>query len=121
MPESYKKRKFYFGAFLRLWAYLDGRDWKSWEVIQDYHEIAKMEFLPEVRIANGKTYKLAGSSVGKLDDLLEKGIDMLVEQYGIDPMKVLNPKHFKDFRDRVYASSEYETYIDYLIDIKLLQ
>jgi hypothetical protein len=120
-PESRDQRKFYHGAVLTLWAYLDGKDYKDPAVLDDQHEIAKLEFNPKVEVSNGKTYRIGQSSKGKLNQgFIEKIIDYLEENYAIDRTQVLDPKHYKDFRDRIYSSGEFDTYIDYLVSLRRL-
>lgn len=121
LPESRKMRNFYHGAVLRLWAYLDGADYKDWHVVHDYEDIAKLEFCPEVKRGGGKNYIVPGSTKGKLGEVIEKVIEMLEDQYGIDRLIVLNPKDYKDFINRVYADGDYDTYIEYLKARKLLK
>lgn len=121
IPEGRNKRKFYFGAVLKLWAFLDGANYRSHDVIMRYHEIAKLEFLGTIEVYKGITYRIPGSTVGQLDAILEKVIDYLVDNYGINPLECLDPAHYKDFRDRVYSSGEFDTYIDYLLQLKKLK
>ncbi len=121
LPESRKQRKFYHGAVLTLWVYLDGKDYKNSDVLDSYHELAKMEFNPEIIMSRGKTVKVGKSTKGKLNDgYIEKIIDMLEEEYGIDRTKCLNPKDYKHFTDVVFMNGDYDTYIDYLKDLKLI-
>lgn len=121
LPDSRKQRRFYFGAILTLWAYLDGKDYKDSAVIEDLHEVAKLEFNAQIVVVKGKKYRVGKSTKGKLNQgYLERIIDYLEESYGIDRMKVLNPKHYKDFMDRIFSFSHYETYIDYLKELHYL-
>lgn len=121
-PESRKQRKMYHGAYLSLWAYLDGKDYKNHAVLKDLHEVAKLEFNSKVVVVNGKTKKIGQSTKGVLNKgFMERFLEYLVENYGIDPGQVLNPVHYKDFKDRVWPyTTKYDTYIDYLLDLKLL-
>lgn len=121
LPESRQQRKFYHAAVLALWAYCDGKDYKDDEVLAQMHDVAKMEFNPEIINVNGKVYKIGKTTKGKLrDGFIDKIIDYLEENYGIDRMKVLNPKDYEYFRDAIFPTSHYETYIDYLVDTKKL-
>jgi hypothetical protein len=120
LPESRAMRKFYQGAVLHLWAYLDGKNHKDWRVVKQYEKLAKIEYAGEIFITHGRTYKMPGSTRGKLDEITEKVICMLEEEYGIERMKVLDPEHYKDFRDRIYPAGEYDTYIEYLIALNRL-
>jgi hypothetical protein len=121
-PESRNQRKMYHGAYLPLWAFLDGKNYKDHQVLEDLHEVAKLEFNPTVVIVNGKDRKIGKSTKGKLNQgFMERFLDNLVENYGIDPSKVLNTDHYKDFRDRIWPfTTKYDTYIDYLLDMKIL-
>lgn len=115
LPESRKQRGYYHGAVLTLWAYLDEKNYRSSAVLSDYHKIVQMEFAGHTEVTNNKVYTVPGSTKGKLDDIIEKLIDMLEEQYGVDRQQCLDPEHFKDFRDRIYPTGEFDTYIDYLL------
>jgi hypothetical protein len=44
LPESKKQRRFYHGAVIPLWAYLDGKDYRDHQILADLHELAKLEF-----------------------------------------------------------------------------
>jgi hypothetical protein len=116
LPESSKQRRFYHGGVLPLWAYLDGKDYRNAEVLADLHEIAKYEFNGHEIIVDGKKMNVGRSSKGKeLAPYLERIIEHLVDNYGIDPTEVLDPKKYKDFADTVFMEGNYETYIDYMV------
>jgi hypothetical protein len=120
-PESQGQRKFYHGAVLTLWAFLNGWDYKDSDVLDFLHNEAKNEFNGEIVILDGIKKKRGKSTKGELNHgYLERLIDHLEDQYGIDRRKVLNPNHYKDFRDRIYMEGKYDTYIDYLLDLRLL-
>jgi hypothetical protein len=96
LPESNKQRRFYHGAVLPLWAYLDGKDYRSSEVLADLHEIAKYEFNGHEVIVEGRKMNVGRSTKGKeLAPYLERVIEHLVDNYGIDPTEVLDPKQYK--------------------------
>ncbi len=122
VPESNKQRAFYHGAILPLWAYYDGKDYKSSTVLNDLHEVAKVEFNPQIVIVDGKEHKIGKSTKGKLQDgYLERIIDYLVENYAIDPLKELNPDTYKIWRDTIYPySTKYDDFISYLLDLGLI-
>ena len=114
LPESPQMRGFYFGGVLGLWAYLDGKDYTDPAVIDTMHRYAAQEFNSEVVIIDGDPVKVAGTTVGKLrDGFIDKIIDHLEEQYGIDRMKALDPEHYKYYRDAIRMEGVYNTYIDY--------
>jgi hypothetical protein len=121
-PESRRQRGFYHGAVLTLWLYLNGMDYRDNSLKRWLHECAKNEFNGEIVKLDGKLVKRGKSTKGLLNKgFIEKVIEHLEEQYGIDRTKVLNPEHYKYFRDVIYPSGEYETYIDYLLALKLLK
>ncbi len=120
-PESRNQRKFYHGAVIPLWAYLDGKDYKDGLVLDQLHEIAKREFNGEVIMVAGKAQLVGKSTKGLLaKGFLERVIDYLVENYGIDPAKVLNVDLYKKFRDEIYGFSQYDTFIDFMVAQKII-
>lgn len=120
-PESRKQRGFYHGAVLALWAYLDGRNYKDSKVIETYHEIAKIEFNGEIVKTKGRTVRIGKSSKGQLNKgYLERVIDNLVENYGVDQALALNPKLYQHFKDVIYSDGKYDTFIDYMKDLNYL-
>lgn len=123
LPESRQQRKFFEGAVIPMWVYLDGKDYKDSSICRDYHEIAKLEFNPKVVITHGKARTIGGSTKGKLqkNEICDKVIDMLEKEYGIDRTVVLVPADYKHWRDtlRSFKDVPFE-YIDYLISLKKL-
>jgi len=116
LPESKKQRRFYHGAVIPLWSYLDGKDYRDSQVLADLHELAKLEFNGAIIVVGGKTRKVGRSTKGALrDGYLERVIEYLEENYGIKRQEFLDPKDYKYFRDAVYMTGEYDCYIDYLI------
>ena len=117
LPESNKQRRFYHGAVLPLWAYLDGKDYRDHGVLDDLHELAKLEFNGGFVEVAGKSHKIGRSTQGKaaLSQHIERVIEFLVDQYGIDPSAVLDPEAFKLYRDTELMDGGYESYIDYLV------
>ena len=93
-------------------------------MLKKYHEYSKLEFNPEIVIIGGQPRKVGGSTKRKLNEgFLEKIIGYLEDNYGIDSSKVLSPQLYKKFRDEIYPSDtamKYDTFIDYMIDIKIL-
>lgn len=124
LPESVKQRGFFEGAVIPLWAFLDKNDYRNSNVLKKYHEYSKLEFNPEIVIIGGQPRKVGGSTKRKLNEgFLEKIIGYLEDNYGIDSSKVLSPQLYKKFRDEIYPSDtamKYDTFIDYMIDIKIL-
>jgi len=121
VPESPRQRKFYHGAVLPLWAFLNDWDYKDTDNLTFLHGEAKNEFNSEVMFLDGKKVKRGKSTKGALQEHIEKVILYLEEQYAIDRLKVLNPEHYRDFMDRVFMEGKYTDYIDYLIDLGILQ
>lgn len=121
LPESRYQRKFYHGAVLALWAYLDGKDYTDDEIIDDYHEIGKMEFNAKIVKTKTGTKKIGGSTRGKLNEgYLERVIENLEKEYGVDRELCLNPKDYKYFKDKIFMEGKYNEYLDYLKDLNRL-
>lgn len=120
--ESRSQRKMYQGAYIPLWAYLDGKDYKNNDVLKAMHEIAKLEFNGDFMIVNGKTQKYGKSTIGKLNEgYMNRFLDYLVENYGIDPTIVLNPKLYKKWKTEVWPYGGPSDFISYMLELKLLR
>lgn len=126
-PESRQVRGFYHGAILPLWCYLNGMDHRNSDNLAFMHEHAKREFNGDIIFIDGREIKRGRSTRGILGEndkqnsgYLERVIMYLEENYGIDRSKVLNPEHYKHFKDEVYSVSEYEDYIAYLESLGFL-
>ena len=115
LPESKNQRRYFEGAVIPMWTFLDGLDYKDHSINKDTRDIAHQEFLGELKYRNDKPYRVGTTSKGKLKEITESTILFLEEQYGIDRMKVLNPDDYDKFIDEVYMDGHFETYIDYLI------
>lgn len=115
--ESPNQRAFYHGAVIPIWTFLDGKDYHDSSILDDMHDIAKLEFNKGVMIVNGKAMEFGRSSKGELNNgFIDKVVDYLIDEYSIDPIKVLNPDRYKDFMARIWPyTKDYEDYIDYLI------
>lgn len=121
--ESTLQRKFFEGAVIPMWVYLDGKDFRDSGICKEYHEVAKLEFNPKTVIVNGKPRIIGGSTKGKLqrEEIVERVIDMLEEQYGIDRVLVLNPMEYKHWRDKLRSFKDVPFhYIDYLRSLSRL-
>lgn len=116
-PESNKQRKFYHGAVLPLWAYLDGKDYRDSAVLRQMHEVAKLEFNTEYVVVKGRGYRLGKSTKGReaLTEFLGRLLEYLVNNYAIEPSLVLDPQHYKNFIETIYMHGKFETYIEFLI------
>lgn len=121
LPESKGQRRFFEGAVIPLFAYLDGHDYKDHNVLHYLREnYIKPEFNGDMVVVNGKPIKVGKGTKGKLKELVERVIDWLEEQYGIDRNVSLNTKDYEHYRDVIYPFSTYESYIDYLLEMKKL-
>lgn len=121
-PESNKMRRFYMGAVIPLWTYLDGADYHDYKVLEDRFEMAKIEFNGKIVESKGRAIRIGQSTKGdKLKEMTEKTIDFLVEQYGIDPMKVLNVEEYKRWADTIFPLTNIDNFIDYMRKSGILQ
>jgi hypothetical protein len=128
VPESLKQRAYYEGAVIPLWAYLNDYDFKDADTLGFLRETAKKEFNGEITILDGKkvirgksTKGLLGENDQQSSGFLERVISYLEENYGIDRNKVLNPEHYKTWRDEIFSFGEHESYIEYLQDTGFLK
>jgi hypothetical protein len=127
-PESRQQRAYYHGAVLSLWAYLNGMDYRDGDVMGFLHEHAKKEFNGEIVTIDGKQVLRGKSTVGLLSEndqansgYIDRVVSYLEENYGIDRNKLLNPEHYKQWRDEIYSFGEHDSYIEYLQAIGLLK
>jgi hypothetical protein len=60
------------------------------------------------------------STKGEINELIERFIEYMEENYGIDRALCLDRMHYKDWRDRLRFDSAYTNYVDYLIALKRL-
>lgn len=123
-PESKDQRGFFEGAVIPLWVYLDGYNHRDTVKVRQYHEHAKTEFNPEYLMICGKRVKEGASTKGKLkgeNGVINKVIDFLEEQYGIDRVEVLDPKKYKHWKDAIYPYGGPDNYIDYLVETKKIK
>ncbi len=120
-PESRNQRGYFEGAVIPLFVYLDGADYRDNEVVRYYRDYyIKPEFNGEAMTINGKAIKVGKSTKNQLQNLIEKVVDWLEEQYGIDRRECLDPEEYKKFRDEIYPVTDYDSYIDYLVEMKKL-
>jgi hypothetical protein len=66
-------------------------------------------------------YFHTSSTKGELNHFVERVVDYLEENYAVDRAQVLDPEHYKDYRDRVEITGKYASYIDYLISLGRLR
>jgi hypothetical protein len=127
LPESGKLRRFYHGAVLPLWAFLDGKDHRDSKIIADLHEVAKIEFNGEIITVGGMARKIGRSSKGwQLQEFVERVITYMEENYGIDRAQCLNPDDYKHWRDTVVTTYSVntdapDTFIDHLVQMGRLR
>ncbi len=116
--ESRNQRKFYHAAVLSVWCYLDDKDWKDKEVLDDQHEVAKLMFNSKLVVSSGQTHKIAKTSTGgALGELTEQIIDFLEEQYGIKRQDCLDSEQYLYWKDVIFPSGDCDWYIQYLSKI----
>lgn len=119
VPESSKQRRFLHGCVVPLVTFFqEGYDYTSSKDNEKVFEWLKMEFCPElVRIQN-IIRKVPGSTRGKLNQgFIEKIIDWLEENYGIDRTKVCNPQEYVRWVDETYSYGGPNTWIDYCLEM----
>lgn len=119
--ESKEQRRFFEGAVIKLIVYYqEGMHHKNQDDCFKVREWLKMEFNPEMVVIGGKSQKIAGSTLGKLQaGFLEKVIEWMDEQ-GYQT-EVLDPKKYKYWRDVIYPYGGPDNYIDYLVETKQLK
>ncbi len=126
LPESRNQRNFFEGAVIPLACYLhENFDHRNYKDLIKMRELLKVEFNGEFINFNGKKIKVGKTTKGKLNDgFIEKCIDYLEEQYGIDRTEVLNPENYKYWRDTIFPFGDInspDNYIDYLVELKKLK
>lgn len=121
-PESRDQRGFFEGAVIPLWVYLDGNDWRNSNIVKHYHNESKKEFNGDFIIRAGQKEKIGKSTKGILNKgFLDKVIDFLEEQYGIERIEVLNPETYKRWRDELYGTGETDDFIEYMVETGMLK
>ena len=122
-PESKQQRKFFEGAVVPLITYFqEGMDHKNTEDCDRVRDWLKVEFLGEFVTIKGKSIKRGRSSKGELNKgFLDKCVDFVEEQYGIDPAVVLNPADYKLWKDTIFPWGGPDNYIDYLRSLNKLK
>jgi hypothetical protein len=120
IPESRNLRRYFEGAVIPMWVYLDNKDWRDNAIVRGYREIAKQEFCGEIVSTGGKAYRV-GTTKGQLARVTEETVQYLEDHYGIDRIKVLNPENYKNWRDMTYPLGGPDNYISYLIAVGKLK
>lgn len=121
LPESSKQRGFFEGAICPLLTfYQEGMDYRNSKDVKKVREWLKLEFNGEMVAIGNKVHKIAKSTARELN----KGFLERVEGYIIDnyapPEEALNPTKYKHWKDTVYPYGGADTYIGYLVDLKIL-
>lgn len=121
LPESNKQRRFYHGAVIPLWAFLNGQDHRDGQVLADLHEVAKLEWNATTVIIDGVPRKVGRSTRGRdqLQPFLERVVGYLVDNYA-PPPEALDSNAFIVWRDTIYPYGGADDYIDHLKSIGVL-
>lgn len=120
-PESEKQRNWFEGALVPLVTfYQEGMDYRNYKDLDKVREWLKVEFNAEIVKVAGKLHKIGKSTKNSLSQgFLERVTDWLIENYA-SPMEALDPKKYKHWRDAIKMNRSEDTFIDYLLAIKLL-
>ena len=121
--ESDSQRGFFEGAIVPMVTFFqENMDYKDGKDNRNVREWLKIEHNGDFVKIKGKSIKVGKSTLGKLNEgFLERVIDWLEDNYGIDRTKVLSPKDYKTWRDEVFPSGGPDTYIEYLLELGLLK
>lgn len=122
LPESSKQRGFFEGAIVPLITfYQEGMDYKNSQHLVAVREWLKIEFNGEMIQIGGKVHKVAKSTKNALNQgFLERVMDWLVENYA-PPVEVIDPKHYKHWKDAIFPYKGADNYIDYLRSLNLIK
>lgn len=124
LDESWKQRRFFEGAIVRLCTYYqDNLDYRDWRDVVKCREWLMQEFNGEDVAIGGRIKRISKSSKGLLNKgLMERILDWMADQgYQVE---ILNPKEYKKWRDEIYPSSspsDPANYIDYLLSLRQLK
>jgi len=122
LPESKEQRGFFEGAVCPLLTfYQEGMDYKNYHDREKVRQWLKIEFNGEMVDIGGKIHTIAQSTKNVLNQgFLERVIAYIEENYA-PPSNVLNPEKYKYWKDVIFPSGGAETYIDYLLELNVLQ
>lgn len=126
VPESIKQRAFFEGAVIPLITYFqEGMSHRDSHDIKKVHNWIRDEFCPETFLL-GKTLVTQGSTTyGKLEKekVVERVMDWIADNYGVDPYILLNSEEYKHWRDVIFPHDfgGPDNYIDYLVKIHKLR
>ena len=122
LPESNDQRRYFEGGVINLLTfYQENMDHRNSQDRKQVREWILTEFNGETVTIGGKSNRIAKTSKGQLNKgLLEKIVDWMIENYGQDVIKALEPNRYKHWRDCVYMNGGIDNYIDYLLDTKVI-
>lgn len=123
LPESSKQRGFFEGAICPMVAFFqEGMNHRNYEDIKTVREMLKIEFNGVYVNIKNKSTKIGGSTKGELNQgFLDRVVDWMEEQYGINRAEVLNPNEYKKWRNEVFPYGGPDDFIDYLVSIGKLK
>ena len=122
LPESRNQRRYFEGCIVPLITfYQENLDYRDREDCKRVREWLKSEFNGEFCIVRGKQHRIAKTtSGGHLKAFLERVIDWLIENYA-PPEEALKPECYQKWRDEVFPFGGAETYIGYLLDLRIIK
>lgn len=122
LPESQNQRKFFEGAICPLVAfYQHGMDYRNYKDIEKVRDWLKIEFNGELVVIGGKSHRVAKSTKNNLNGgFLERVVGYIEDNYAPAP-EVLDPESYKYWKDVIFPVGGPETYIDYLLEKKILK
>ncbi len=122
LAESKKQRGWFEAGLCPLVAfYHEGLDHHDPKDVKKAREWLKIEFNSEIVALFGKAHKVAKSTKNELNSgFLERVVGYLVENFA-PPDQVLDPKSYKHWHDAVFPYGGPDNYIDYLLEIKILE
>jgi len=122
LPESGKLRRYFEGCLVPLVAYYsENMDHRNGEDRRKIREWLKAEFNGEMVDIGGRAQIVAKSTKGwpVLNPFVERVVDWLKENYD-PPAEALDPAKYKHWRNAVWPAGGPDTFIDYLVALKIL-
>jgi len=123
LPESEEQRGFFEGAICTLVAfYQEGMDYRNYKDVKKVREWLCLEFNGELVVISGKAHRVAKTTKNALTGFLERVEDWIIENYA-PPKEVFITTYYKNWRDKLkpLGETKTETFIDYLLEIKILK
>ncbi len=123
VPESIDQRGFFEGGVCRLVAFFqEGMIHTNNKDVKTVREWLKVHFNGEYVVIAGKSEKMGGSTKNELNNgFLDRVIDWIEEEYGVDRSQVLDPKEYDMWKDTIFPYGGPDNFIDYLVSIGRLQ